>query len=194
VCTAVMARFFLGERMTRIRWASFAAAIAGVLLCSGINFGALDFSGTFLAGNLLIFAGLNGSAFYNSYGKKVLERYSPMAMLFWTYVAMMVLLTPVTLASEWEVFSRVPAFTAGTWTGLILLTFFHNFLSMVLFLRALHVLDATQAALSNYLITFFGLPISAIWLGEQLTPMMIAGGIAVLISTLAITLWDRQPA
>jgi drug/metabolite transporter (DMT)-like permease len=194
VCTAVMARFFLGERMTRVRWASFAAAIAGVLLCSGINFGALDFSGTFLAGNLLIFAGLNGSAFYNSYGKKVLERYSPMAMLFWTYVAMMVLLTPVTLASEWEVFSRVPAFTAGTWTGLILLTFFHNFLSMVLFLRALHVLDATQAALSNYLITFFGLPISAIWLGEQLTPMMIAGGIAVLISTLAITLWDRQPA
>jgi len=33
---------------------------------------------------------------------------------------------------------------------------------MVLFLKALDSLDATQAALSNYLITFFGLPISAI--------------------------------
>jgi drug/metabolite transporter (DMT)-like permease len=37
-------------------------------------------------------------------------------------------------------------------------------------------LDATQAALSNYLITFFGLPIAAIWLGERLGLMTIVGG------------------
>jgi drug/metabolite transporter (DMT)-like permease len=61
---------------------------------------------------------------------------------------------------------------------------------MVLFLKALKVLDAIQAALSNYLITFFGVPIAAIWLGEKLTLMAIVGGFMVLGSTLLITLWD----
>jgi drug/metabolite transporter (DMT)-like permease len=94
-----------------------------------------------------------------------------------------------------EVFARVPHFTLQTWIGLTSLTIFHNFLSMVLFLKALKQLDAIQAALSNYLITFFGLPIAAIWLGERLTVMAIVGGILVLASTLAITIWDelRKP-
>ena len=73
-----------------------------------------------------------------------------------------------------------------------LLTFFHNFLSMILFFKALKVLDAMQVALSNYLIAFFGLPIAAIWLGETLNSMAIAGGFLVLISTLIITIVDYR--
>ena len=71
------------------------------------------------------------------------------------------------------------------------MTFFHNYLSMVLFLKALKQLDAIQAALSNYLITFFGLPIAAIWLRERLSAVAIVGGILVLASTLLITLWEE---
>jgi drug/metabolite transporter (DMT)-like permease len=122
-----------------------------------------------------------------------------MEMLFYTYVAMLILLTPLVLVQERGVVSHITLFTSRTWVGLILLTFFHNYLSMVLFLKALKVLDAIQAALSNYLITFFGVPIAAIWLGEKLTLMAIVGGLMVLGSTLLITLWDgtrpeRSPA
>ena len=49
-----------------------------------------------------------------------------------------------------------------------------------------------QAALSNYLITFFGVPIAAIWLGERLSLATIVGGLLVLVSTLLITLWNPQ--
>jgi drug/metabolite transporter (DMT)-like permease len=56
--------------------------------------------------------------------------------------------------------------------------------SMILFLKRL---DAIQAALSNYLITFFGLPIAAIWLREKLTTAAIAGGVLVRAGTLLIT-------
>jgi len=192
VATALLARIFLGERMTRIRWISFALALAGVLLCSDVDLRALDFSRGYLAGNALIFAGLLGSAYYNSYGKKVLRRYSPLEMLLYTYAAMFLIMTPLTMWREADVFARTAQFTAQTWIGLILLTFFHNYLSMVLFLKALDYLDAIQAALSNYLITFFGLPISAIWLGERLTPLMVAGGILVLFSTLLITVWEER--
>ena len=50
---------------------------------------------------------------------------------------------------------------------------------------------AIQVALTNYMITFFGLPIAALTLGEKLAPLAIVGGIFVLGSTLLITIWDK---
>lgn len=192
VSTAFLAFVFLHEKMTPVRWFSFALAIIGVALCSGIDLGALNFGKGYLYGNLLILFGTLGSAFYNSYGKKVLERYSPTEMLYFTYVGMFVVMTPLTLAKESGVFLEIPHFTIQTWIGLGLLTFFHNYLSMVLFLRALKQLDAIQAALSNYLITFFGIPIAAIWLKERLTLLAILGGILILGSTILITVWEAK--
>jgi drug/metabolite transporter (DMT)-like permease len=143
-------------------------------------------------GNFLIFVGTLGSAFYNSYGKKMLERYSPTEMLCFTYVAMFFVMTPLTLLRELRVFAAIPHLTVQTWVGLALLTFFHNYLSMILFLKALKQLDAIQAALSNYLITFFGIPIAAIWLKEKLTPLAIIGAVLILGSTLLITVWEAR--
>jgi drug/metabolite transporter (DMT)-like permease len=192
VSTAFLAFLFLHERMTPVRWISFALAIIGVLMCSGVDFRSLNFGKGYVFGNVLIFLGTLGSAFYNSYGKKVLERYSPTEMLFLTYLAMFVIMTPLTLAQEPKVFAAIPHFTLQTWIGLALLTFFHNYLSMVLFLKALKQLDAIQAALSNYLITFFGVPIAAIWLKERLTLLAILGGVLILGSTLLITVWESR--
>ena len=194
VSTAFLAFLFLHERMTPVRWISFALAIIGVLMCSGVDFRTLNFGKGYLYGNALIFIGTLGSAFYNSYGKKILERYSPTEMLFFTYLAMFVVMTPLTLAQEPRVFAAILHFSFQTWIGLALLTFFHNYLSMVLFLKALKQLDATQAALSNYLITFFGIPIAAIWLKEKLTLPAIIGGVLILGSTLLITVWENRQA
>ena len=194
VSTAFLACIFLHERMTPIRWVSFGVAIIGVFMCSDIDFRTLNFGKGYLYGNILIFAGTLGSAFYNSYGKKMLKRYSPTELLFFTYLAMFFVMTPLTLAQEPRVFAVIPHFTLRTWIGLALLTFFHNYLSMVLFLKALKQLDAIQAALSNYLITFFGIPIAAIWLKERLTPLAIVGGLLILGSTLLITVWENRRA
>jgi drug/metabolite transporter (DMT)-like permease len=194
VSTAFLAFLFLHERMTPVRWVSFTLAIIGVALCSDIDLRTLNFGKGLLLGNFLILLGTLGSAFYNSYGKKVLERYSPTEMLFFTYLAMFILMTPLTLAKEPRVFAMIPYFTMQTWIGLALLTFFHNYLSMVLFLKALKQLDAIQAALSNYLISFFGIPIAAIWLKEKLTFLAIIGGILILGSTILITVWEARQA
>ncbi len=188
VATALFAFVLLRERMDRIRWLSFGIAILGVLLCSGIDSGSLDFSGRYLAGNTLIFLAAMGSAFVNSYGKKMLERHSPMLMLFYLYLGTVAIIAPVVLLEERQVFARMPGFTLNTWIGLALLTFFHNFLSMVLFLKALKYLHATQAALSNYMVAFFGVAIAAIWLGERLGVTAMLGAALVLASTLLITL------
>jgi drug/metabolite transporter (DMT)-like permease len=193
LATALFAVIFLRERMTLVRWLSFVLAIAGVLLCSGAGLQGFNFGTNQLLGNLLVFGATLGSAFYNSYGKRALEWHSPMEMLYWTYVVVSAVMAPIVLLEDHADFLRIPQFTAGTWLGLALLTFFHNYLSMILFLKALKALDAIQAALSNYLIAFFGVPIAAFMLGERLTVMQVAGGVLVLGSTVAITMLDRTP-
>ncbi|MGH9672949.1 MAG: DMT family transporter, partial [Bryobacteraceae bacterium] len=114
VWTAVFARLFLGERMNGVRWLSFAIGIGGVILCSRADLRNSAWQGGYLAGNLLILSGALGSAFYNSYGKKLLERYTPMEMLFYTYVAMLVILTPLVVAREPETLMRMPQFNTST--------------------------------------------------------------------------------
>jgi len=195
VSTAIMAYFFLEERMSPIRWLSFALAVAGVLECSGIDWKELNLtSGKYLIGNLLIFLSVNGSAFYNAYSKKLLGRFSPLQVLLYSYYAVFAFMLPITVASEPEGFRQLPYFRAGVWLGLIGLALLQYFLSMVIFLNVLTRLDATQAALSNYLIPFFGVLIAALY-GERLTGYMVAGGILVLGSTLLITVYeDRQRA
>ena len=177
VITAVFAFLMLKEKMNKVRWISFIIAITGVILCSTGDIKQLNFSSKYALGNILIFLAIVGNAYYNTGIKKIASRYSEMELLFFTYVVMVVLLTPLVLFYEQDVFTRIPVFTTQTWIGMALLTFFHNFLSMLLFFKALKVLDAMQVALSNYLIAFFGLPVAAIWLGEKISSLAVAGGI-----------------
>ena len=192
VITALFAFLVLKEKMNKIRWISFIIAIVGVVLCSTGDIRQLDFSSKYAVGNLLIFLAIVGNAYYNVGIKNISKRYTEMEMVFFTYVIMVILLTPLVLYYESDVFARIPSFTQQTWIGMSLLTFFHNFLSMVLFFKALKVLDAIQVALSNYLITFIGLPVAAIWLDEKLNTSTIIGGILVFVSTLVITIIDYR--
>ena len=192
VFTALLAFLLLREKMNGIRWLSFIIAIAGVLLISGNDLKQLNFGSKYAIGNLLIFLAIVGNSYYNVGCKKISSRYSEIEMVFYTYVVIVILLTPLVLFFERDVFARVPEFSRNTWIGLTLLTVFHNFLSMVLFFKALKILDAMQVALSNYLIPFFGLPIAVIWLGEALQSNAIAGGILILSATLMITVADYK--
>src|SRR5690348_13372345 len=184
VSTSLMAYVFLGERMSLIRWVSFALAIAGVLEFSGINWNSLNFSsGKFLLGNLLVFCGVNGSAFYNAYSKRLLGQYSPLQVLLYSYYAVFFFMFPITVWSEPISFLNLPHFKLMVWAALLVLAVLQYGLSMVLFLHVLSRMDATQTALSNYLIPFFGVLTAAALLGERLTSFMILGGLLVLGST-----------
>ena len=192
VITAVFAFLLLKEKMTRVRWLSFIIAIIGVILCSTGDVKQMDFDSKYAVGNILIFLSIIGSAYYNVTCKKIGERFTEAQLLFYSNISLLILIFPLVLIFEGDVFQRIPEFTRQTWIGLSLLGVFHNFLSMILFFMALKMLEATQVALSNYLITFMGLPIAAIWLGEKLNSGAIIGGILVLTSTLIITVVDYR--
>jgi drug/metabolite transporter (DMT)-like permease len=177
--------------MNRIRWISFGIALLVVLACSGVDWKSLDFRRSYLGGNVLIFFSVLGSAFYNAYSKKVLERHSPLQVLLYSYYALLLVLLPLTIAAEPSGFVNLSHYSRTVWVGLAILAVFQYFLSMVIFLNVLTRLDATQAALSNYLIPFFGVLIAALVLHERLTGFMMVGGLLALLSTLLITVWDH---
>jgi drug/metabolite transporter (DMT)-like permease len=195
VITAVMAYAILGERMTSVRWVSFALALLGVAACSGVDWNELNIGSTrFVAGNIMILASIAGSAFYNTYSKKLLVRYSPLQVLLYSYYAVIAFMLPIVLYAEPGSFREIPHFSVSVWIGLAILALLQYFLSMVLFLVVLSRLDATQAALSNYLIPFFGIVLAAVILNESLTPYMIAGGGLVLASTFLVTTYEDRLA
>jgi drug/metabolite transporter (DMT)-like permease len=195
IATAVMAYLLLRERMSAVRWISFALAVAGVLQCSGVDWSDLRFaSGRVVTGNVLIMLGILGSAFYNVYGKKLLDRYSPLEVLLYSYYAVLACLVPLTLYLEPASFHSMLTFGPKVWLGVALLAGFQYFLSMIVFLTVLTRLDAVQAGLSNYLIPVFGVLIAAFALGERLTIRMAIGGLVVLGSTLLITVYEEHYA
>ena len=63
---------------------------------------------------------------------------------------------------------------------------------MLMFLSVLSRLDAIQAGLSTYLISFFGLIVAFLVLHERLTKFMIFGGLLVLASTLLVTIYEGK--
>ena len=144
-----------------------------------------------MLGNLLIFLGVNGSAFYNVYSKKLLARYSPLQVLVRSYYVVFAFMLPVTLAFEPSGFVRLPELGLTVWIGLVLLAVFQYSLSMVIFLNVLVRIDAMQAGLMNYLLPFLGVVIAWVVLGETLTPFMVLGGVLALGSTLLATVFEK---
>jgi drug/metabolite transporter (DMT)-like permease len=193
VFTALMAYFILRERMTPLRWISFALALGGAIECSGISWGELSIGNLrFFFGSVLVLGGILGSCFFNVYSKKLLERYSPLQIILYSYYTTVGCMLPITLYSEPQGFLHLAHFSLRVWIGLIELALFVYFLSMVIFLYVLTRLDVTQAALSNYLLPFFGLVLAALLLHEKLTKFMIIGGILVLASTLVVTVYEES--
>ena len=63
---------------------------------------------------------------------------------------------------------------------------------MVLFFRVLSRLEVTQVSLSIYLLPFFGILLSALFLNEKISGAIIGGGVLVLTGTSLILFADNR--
>jgi len=193
VLTAMMAVLLLGERMTTVRWLAFALAIAGVLMVSDIDWKSVSiFRGTYLLGNVLILASCLGSAFYNTYTKKLLETFNPVELLVYSF-----LVTDIELALLMLVFERFPisALTSlGTsvWASLLTIAILSLSVSMLLYFWVIEKIDVTQASLSIYLLPVFGVLLSTVVVRERITAQLVFGGLLVFVGTFLVTVYEER--
>ena len=191
VISALLASVMLHERLTPLRFCSFGIGLLGVMLLSvqDLRQSAL-LNSRLLVGNLLIFAGCAGSAFYNVFCKGLMRRFQEIEILIFSYIFACLASVPLLIWVEPFSLSAFAAFDLSSWMAFAFLAIFMYGVSMVLFFHVLRFLDVTVASASLYLVPVFGVIFGSTLLGERLSPLAIAGATVVLGSTVLIMHYD----
>jgi drug/metabolite transporter (DMT)-like permease len=142
-------------------------------------------------GNAAILLGAAGSAFYNTYGKKVLETYSELETLIYGYVIAATLCALISLALDPVPFYAVSQWPARAWFGVAVLGALSWGIGMVIWMWLLHRLEVAQVSVSVYMLPVLGVLLSTIILFERITWTQALGGLIVLSSAYACS---AQPA
>jgi drug/metabolite transporter (DMT)-like permease len=193
ILSALIATWLLGERLTTLRICSLLLGIAGVILLSPVpHFNASGAVVHPLAGDLFITAGCLGSAFYNVYSKRLLDRFSDLEILFFSYLATAAVGLPMLVLFAPHCLAELSRFRASNWVAFGYLAIILYGVSMALFLRALRKVDAIVASASLYLVPLFGVAMAFAILKERLLPHAIMGSIIVLLATWVLFQFDTQ--
>jgi drug/metabolite transporter (DMT)-like permease len=191
VISAVLASLMLHEKLTRLRVASFAIGLAGVLLMSFEELRHSAFlDSKMLSGNLLILAGCAGSSFYNVYCKGLMQRFQEVEILIYSYIFASLASIPLLIWVEPFSFHAFSTFDTKSWLAFAFLAIFMYGVSMLLFFYVLQFIDVTLASASLYLVPVFGVILGTTLLGERLSPLAMIGSIVVLGATILIMRFD----
>jgi drug/metabolite transporter (DMT)-like permease len=187
VISAVLASLMLHEKLTRLRLASFAIGLAGVLLMSveDLRHSAF-FDAKMFSGNLLILAGCAGSSFYNVFCKGLMQRFQEVEILIYSYIFASLASIPLLIWVEPFSFRVFSNFDVKSWLAFAFLAIFMYGVSMLLFFYVLQFVDVTLASASLYLVPVFGVILGTTLLGERLSPLAIFGAVVVLGATILI--------
>ncbi len=193
VISAVLASLMLKERITLLRIASLTIGLIGVLLMSTPDLKQASFGKMqFFAGNLLILCGCLGSSFYNVYCKGLMQRFTEIEILIFSYITASFASLPLLIWVEPFSFRAFRSFDWQSWAAFAFLALLMYGASMLLFFKALQHLDVTTASASLYLVPVFGVFLASVLLGERLNFLAIVGTAIVLMATVLIMKYDTS--
>ena len=188
---ALIAVWLLRERLSTLRVGALLLGLAGVCLLSPLHSAVRSGTRTHeFAGNVLIATGCLGSAFYNVYSKRLLDYFSGIEILFFSYLSTTLFSLPVLFVFEPHCLGNLVQLTLVQWTAFGYLAVFLYGVSMVLFLKALGTVDVVIASVSLYLMPLFGVALAFSILGERLAPRAILGSAIILVATLILFRFD----
>jgi drug/metabolite transporter (DMT)-like permease len=182
----------LGERLTLLRVASLLMGGCGILLVSTNDIAHSSFDRRLLLGNLMIFLGGAGSAFYNTYSKELLAKYGELELLIGSYIVGIVACAAISCSTEAKPFYFVTGYSAQIWIAVSFLGLVSWGLAMVLWMWVLNRLEVGQVSASIYLLPLFGLLLSVLSLHEQIAGIQIVGGLLTLSGTAMLTFLEHR--
>jgi len=193
VMVAVCASIMLEEKLNPVRVFGFVVALSGVLLTSISDIEGASFRSQYLLGNTLFLLACAGSAFYNTYCKLLVDKkYTELEILVYTSIAASLASIPLFIWVEPVSLAGLQKLDRVACWGILELAVFVYGCSMVLFFYILERLDVTQATISNYVLPFFIGLLAVLVLKESITPVMMAGGVIILVSTIVVTVYESQ--
>lgn len=188
---AAISALWLRERLGPLRVLGLAIGLVGVI---GLAWDKAGFATNEhgVSATVAIAACLAATLLYGygaSYAKKRLAGVPPMAMAAGSQLSAALLLAgPAWLQRP----QAMPGTTA--WVSLALLALLCTGVAYVLYFRLIAHIGATNASAVTFLMPAFAAAFGWLFLDEQLSASMIAGGVVILMGTaLAMGLWPRQP-
>jgi drug/metabolite transporter (DMT)-like permease len=192
IITAALASVMLREKITPLRVMSLVVGLVGAFLLSADDIRHSSFlHSSYLTGNLLILIGVFGSAFYNVYCKGLMQRFSEIEILIFSYITASLASVPLIIWVEPLHWKAIEALDWKAWVAFAFLALFMYSASMLLFFHVLQKVPVTIASSSMYLVPVFGVTIDAMLLRERLSWPAIAGAAIVLVATSLIMRYDQ---
>ena len=194
VLVAVFASVLLKEKLNIVRIIGFVIAIAGVLLTSLPDIKGASFSESkYFTGNLIFLFACCCCAFFNTYCKLLVDKnFTELEILVYCSLVGCIACIPLLIWVEPFSFSKIIHSGSMALFGLLELSFIVYGVSMLLFFYILKRMDVTQAILGNYLLPFFIALLGIVLLDEKITPAMVIGGAIIIVSTLMVTVYEKQ--
>jgi drug/metabolite transporter (DMT)-like permease len=186
IWTALLARFFLKERLRPLGWVGIGIGFAGALVIAfGKGFGA---SPGWAAG-LILLASITASV-YNILQKGMLKRFRPVEVTTWAIWAGTALLLPFSGGLIGEIRAAPAASTAAA----VYLGVGPAALAYATWAVVLSRLPASRAAGFLYAVPVTAFVIGWLWLGEVPGPADVIGGLLALAGVAVINTFGRERA
>lgn len=169
----------LGREILPLRgWLGIALTFAGIILIVAAS-GGVTLSSQSFVGDMLILAGSFLWALYAVLAAPLMARYSPLRVTALTTsigaAPIIVIGLPATLALDW---SQVDLWG---WSGLIYSALFAIVVGYIIWNNGVKKIGGTRTALYGNLIPVIGVITATLLLGEQLTPLKIAGAAVIFV-------------
>lgn len=183
VATLLGAALFLGEPLTRYRFAGILLALLGVAIVLGHGHPLELFSGHVGIGELALFGCAMAWATYTLLGKRILQGLSPLAAT--TYAALTgTALLLIAAAASGDLF--VPQASLKGWICLAYLGVFGTAVAFVWFYDGVKVLGPARTAVFINLVPVAAVTLGVLLLGEPLELSMLTGGALVILGVFII--------
>jgi drug/metabolite transporter (DMT)-like permease len=207
--TVVLARIFVGERLSKTHYVAFSLALSGFALLSGIHgvgeslhstlsatlSATLSGSSSNLIGNLLMLTALVGEASYSILGLKLVHRFDPLG-IFGSALAIGVgILTLSTMAIEGpHVFLALSHLGWKSALGLLWLGPLGTAFAYFYWMSVLREASVATIALTLFIQPVLGAVWGYVFLGETLSGVQALGGLLIILGVMTQSLVSRYRA
>ncbi len=181
--TSIMAWVFLREAVRRHAVVGLILGAIGiyVVVTGGLGCSSGG-SGTRLAGDLLVLAGILCEAAFNILGKTAVKRWPPLFLVAACVVGSLIFWIPAGAADV--AVSGLPRMTPGAWAGVLYLGVAATALGYVMWLMPLQHVDVGSAAMTLALQPLLGTVLADVLLGEHPVLSTVVGGACIVTAML----------
>lgn len=190
IISALMALFFLKEKLKVKTVVTFLTATVGVIIMSGWRPSQGGVATARLMGNAIFFLALICEGVCTITAKHMVKRHSPFRLIAWMilfgFVANLAGNAPLLVQTSWA------AISVQSWAGVVYLSLFCTTIGYCGWVALLKRMPVNRASLSLFLQPVFGIFLATLILSEPLDAQTVAGALIVLVSLLIWLVWSKS--